>query len=96
MLFPHDFSKEGVLDFPSVKEKYEKRIARLYNLAHSQRVLFVYSSEELNQWQSKQYLLAECNYTVLEPEERVALLTEFKAIFSNSEICSLEDLKSFI
>lgn len=50
IMFLHDFPKDGnyMEDFPAVREKYNRRISRLYQLiACSQQILFIHCSEEV-------------------------------------------------
>ncbi len=56
MLFPHDFSKKGLLELKDVKSKYQKRIDRLYNILQSDKpVIFIAANNKINKWQKSQY-----------------------------------------
>ena len=56
MLLPHDFSVQGRLDYPRVKQAYDARCERLLDLLIADRpVTFVYHIAPLNDWQVRQY-----------------------------------------
>ena len=61
MLFPHDFSKAGGAEFPVIREKYARRIARFREaLAPSsgKTPAFIAVNAPLNAWQEEKYRMA--------------------------------------
>jgi len=55
ILLPHDFSANGIQDYPSVRSKYVRRQNRLiHRLQAGDPITFVYAIEDATEWQSRQ------------------------------------------
>ena len=93
MLFPHDFSGKGPLDYEIVKKKYDRRIQRL-NDVMIKPVLknLVFNRGTLNDWQLDQYRLAgmvfEDNY-----KDKLELFSKKRSAM-DIKILSLSSIKT--
>ena len=66
ILYPHDFSQKGRAEYDSIREKYLRRIEKLYETLISNRLIFFITNDEYpNEWQIRQY------------EEAIETLPEF-------------------
>ena len=92
ILYPHDFTEAGSADLPDVKEKYDRRIAKLLKLLdRGERLTFVYHIGELNEWQIRQLTAAGQPFIQTTKAEAIA---RFKSLgLKNADIISLEELK---
>lgn len=57
ILYVHDFSEKGKLEYEQVKKKYMRRVARLKKILEdkSNEIIFIYSNDSINNWQETQY-----------------------------------------
>ncbi|GEM_PF-4977896 len=92
MLFPHDFSKDGLMDLPKVQEKYEKRIKRIQNLLKSKQYkCFIFCNNKINSWQKEQYEIAKIEISFLKNQK---IKQDFKKLnLLNSGMTSLSRFK---
>jgi hypothetical protein len=97
MLLPHDFSAQGQLDYPRVKQAYDARCGRLRNLLIADRpVTFVYHVAPLNEWQVRQYESAGVPLPVPQAIDCAGLSAIIRRINPRLpfRILSLDELKS--
>ena len=66
ILYPHDFSSNGLSDLPHVREKYVRRFERLMHLLkEGNRVLLAFNDVSPNSWQSQQFKTAGVSFPTL-------------------------------
>lgn len=65
ILLPHDFTKEGSKDLSMVKDKYHKRINRMYDLFKEtdNNFIFVAHNDFPHEWQQERYKMANKTFT---------------------------------
>lgn len=95
ILFPHDFSENGIADYLIIKEKYERRIQRLILALHKHsRPIFVYNDVCLNEWQLNQYKLAGIDF---HHDIRERIFSDFSKLnIKGSKLISLNELRIYL
>jgi len=99
MLFPHDFTENGEIEFDEVSSKYKKRIERFQKLVEDKKqpVCFIYSLGFPNDWQMEQYSISNVDYPNINRSDLKALkkmlrpffvvdFWEFKILHANSSL----------
>lgn len=90
ILYVHDFSKLGSLEFDKVKEKYIRRTARLKSLLDNKhKICFIYKNDNPNDWQNSQYKQVNYKFTKLSQHE----IEMLSANHQHTSLVSFDDFK---
>ena len=91
MLFPHDFSIKGDLDFLDVRKKYMRRVDRFRKLvASTKNVVLVYTLDEINEWQCSFYNKSGISWNTFQADA----LSSLGSLSPRFDVISLQDLKA--
>lgn len=97
MLFPHDFSEEGLNDYKMVKMKYERRIQRLKDAIEKPILkILIYNRCALNDWQLEQYRLAGMEFEENSKNETQIFAEQLPIPIKEVKIISLKRIKQLI
>jgi hypothetical protein len=96
ILLPHDFSCQGKGELSLVKDKYRRRVNRLKGLLKKpDRIVLVYNTAKLNDWQFSQYKLAGVEPPVVCYEDIDSKLEDLSDVYEGITVISLESLKNY-
>jgi len=87
ILYVHDFSKNGKIEYELIKQKYMKRVRRLQKIWNIEKykIYCIYDDTELNDWQISQYKKVDYKYI---KNDKLLTLKRKKSI-----LISLSDFK---